>query len=32
MADQKVKKLEEEKKEKMLSMVQHTSNQHSITQ
>ncbi len=32
MAAQKVKKLEEEKKEKMLSMVQHTSNQHSITQ
>ena len=28
----KLKKLEEEKKEKMLSMVQHTSNQHSITQ
>ena len=32
MAAQKVKKLEERKKEKMLSMVQHTSNQHSITQ
>ncbi|MBI6061830.1 hypothetical protein H8J71_04250 [Clostridium perfringens] len=30
--DIKLKKLEEEKKEKMLSMVQHTSNQHSITQ